>query len=203
MSVDKRVDVLTDASLHYDEHLFYRFVPTMIARLKKVSTLLSAVGEEIRKLIIALPEHVAGALLVIIDGVDVDVEVLADVHVDMDAEVNVGAEADVDAEMDVGAGVDVDAKVDVDPEVDVHAEVDVMSISTEHVAGALLVIIDGVDVDVEVLADVHVDMDAEVTVGAEVDVDAEMDVGAGVDVDAKVDVDPEVDVHAKVDVMVK
>ena len=24
MSVDKRVDVLTDASLHYGEHLFYR-----------------------------------------------------------------------------------------------------------------------------------------------------------------------------------
>ena len=25
MSVDKRVDVFTDASLHYGEHLFYRF----------------------------------------------------------------------------------------------------------------------------------------------------------------------------------
>lgn len=56
MSVDKRVDVLTDASLHYGEHLFYRFVPTMIARLKKASTLLSTVSEEIRKLIIALSD---------------------------------------------------------------------------------------------------------------------------------------------------
>lgn len=56
MSVDKRVDILTDASLHYGEHLFYRVVPTMIARLKKASTLLSTFGEEIRKLIIALPD---------------------------------------------------------------------------------------------------------------------------------------------------
>ncbi|XP_022807378.1 uncharacterized protein LOC111344414 [Stylophora pistillata] len=56
MSVDKRVDVLTDALLHYGKHLFYRFVPTMIARLKKASTLLSTVCEEIRKLIIALPD---------------------------------------------------------------------------------------------------------------------------------------------------
>lgn len=54
-------------------------------------------------------------------------------------------------------------------------------VSTEHVAGAVPVIIDGVDIDVEVLADVDVE----------------------VDVDAKVDVDPEVDVHPEVDAMVK
>ncbi|XP_067052829.1 uncharacterized protein [Acropora muricata] len=44
MSVDKRVDVFTDASLHYGDHLFYRFVPTMIAKLKKASTLTSRSG---------------------------------------------------------------------------------------------------------------------------------------------------------------
>ncbi|XP_044181302.1 uncharacterized protein LOC114971817 [Acropora millepora] len=56
MSVDKRVDVLTDASLHYGEHLFYRFVPTMIAKLKKASTLMSTLGEEISRLVVALPD---------------------------------------------------------------------------------------------------------------------------------------------------
>ncbi|XP_068699772.1 uncharacterized protein [Montipora foliosa] len=49
MSVDKRVDVLTDASLHYGEHLFYRCVPTMKAKLQKASTLMSALVEEISK----------------------------------------------------------------------------------------------------------------------------------------------------------
>lgn len=66
-------------------------------------------------------------------------------------------------------------------------------VSTEHFAGAVPVVIDGVDVGVEVLADI----DAEVDVDVELDMDAEVNVGAEVDVDAKVDV------HAEVDVMVK
>ena len=72
-------------------------------------------------------------------------------------------------------------------------------VSTGHVTGTVLVIIDGVDIDVEVLADV----DAEVDVDVELDMDAEVNVGTEIDVVAKVDVDPEVDVHAEVDVMVK
>lgn len=59
MSVDKRTDVLTDASLHYGEHLLHRFVPILIAKLKKASALLSTVSEEIKKLIAALPDGCA------------------------------------------------------------------------------------------------------------------------------------------------
>ncbi|XP_068758161.1 uncharacterized protein [Montipora capricornis] len=55
MSVDKRVNVLTDASLHYGEHLFYRCVPTRKAKLQKASTLMSTLVEEISKLVVALP----------------------------------------------------------------------------------------------------------------------------------------------------
>ncbi|KAJ7375262.1 hypothetical protein OS493_002009 [Desmophyllum pertusum] len=56
MSVDKRNDVLTDASLHYGEHLFHKFGPALLAKLRRASTLLSTVGEEIRKLIVSLPD---------------------------------------------------------------------------------------------------------------------------------------------------
>lgn len=59
MSVNKRTDVLTDASLHYGEHLLHRFVPILIAKLKKASALLSTVSEEIKKLITALPDGCA------------------------------------------------------------------------------------------------------------------------------------------------
>ncbi|XP_028417977.1 uncharacterized protein LOC114542684 isoform X2 [Dendronephthya gigantea] len=56
MSVDKRVDVLTDASIHYGEHLVAKYGPMLMAKHFRTTSLLTTVEAELSNLLTNLPD---------------------------------------------------------------------------------------------------------------------------------------------------
>ncbi|XP_028414296.1 uncharacterized protein LOC114537451 [Dendronephthya gigantea] len=57
MSVDKRSDVLTDATIHYGEHLVAKFGPSLKSKLVRAQSLLITVDQELSNLIANLPDE--------------------------------------------------------------------------------------------------------------------------------------------------